>query len=159
MCHRFISYVNSKFASTPVARRSLMKPRIVVVVLDPQSCSHNPFSVRAPLWFLCSRWAEICQEVSALNVYKPNLRPSISLKWPSKVNNSSEMLLFHKAHLISYYRSIVGPNYGPILYRFPYSQILLENCEIYIPHLSSTSPQGDPVEILQRCLVGLLGKL
>jgi len=65
-------------------------------------------------------------------------------------SRSSEMPRFDRAHMSSYYRFIVTM---ACLVSFPkYSQILVENREIYIPHLYSMPPVGgDLVGIPQRC--------
>ena len=45
-------------------------------------------------------------------------------------------------------------NYGVILYRLRYSDLLVENHEIFIPHLYLLPPtRGDPVGISWRCLI------
>ena len=66
------------------------------------------------------------------------LTQSNKSKWVSKMtfkrhSRSSEISRFDRVHRISYYHSIVTVAY---LVSFPaYSQILVENCEIYTPHV------------------------
>jgi len=59
-------------------------------------------------------------------------------------SRSSGMLLFDTAHMISYYRFPVTVALYCIVSHIYCSQILVENREIYIPHLYSTPPQGWP---------------
>jgi len=51
-------------------------------------------------------------------------------------SSSLEMAPFDRSHTSSCSPSIVGPpNYGDILYRLGDSDLLVENREIFIPHL------------------------
>ena len=56
-------------------------------------------------------------------------------------SRSLEMAPFDRSHTSSYSPSIIHSIYGAFLYRLRHSDLLVENLEIFIPHLYLSPPQ------------------